>query len=243
MLITEMHAEFKLRGDAVDSQVFPDFTPREIDSFLNSSLNLVVKHTYKIDLTGSGFENDEDKIEKLSTLHLISPERQPELTPANVGNGVYELDTSTLSSELWWITKVEAKITKEQTSKYVRCRPKKADQLEDAFSRPSFFWKRCPVVIAKSSTGNSKSIYFYTDEDFSVDKARVSYIKKPNRLWFGTYNHIDGASVVGDTPISCDIPDIVHDEIVNWAVLEAFRSIGHPNMPLIEKIIKEQFSK
>ena len=245
MLINQMHSEFKLRGDSIDSQAFPDFVPMEIDAFLNLAINLVTKHTYKVDPLGSGFEVDEDKIEKLSTLHILSPEKQGAVTPSSLGNGVYEVNLSdSLDYSFWWVTKVDAVVTKENGgSKIIRCRPKKVDQLEDSFSRPSYFWKRCPIVIASSSDSINRSMYFYTDEDFTVSSARISYLKKPNRVWVGGYNHIDGESEIGDAAVSCDLPELVHDEIVNWALLEAFRSIGHPNIKLVESIIKEQFSK
>lgn len=67
------------------------------------------------------------------------------------------------------------------------------------------------------------SIYFDTTDyngvsQFEVVDACLSYIKYPNRVFLGGYNHIDKHSTISTDPIHCDLPDAFHDEIINIAV-------------------------
>ena len=53
---------------------------------------------------------------------------------------------------------------------------------------------------------------------YTVNKVYLSYIKYPNRVFFGGYNYIDGYVDASSQPIHCDLPDGVHDEIIRIAV-------------------------
>lgn len=54
--------------------------------------------------------------------------------------------------------------------------------------------------------------------EFTVDTVCVSYIKAPNRVFIGGYNHIDKHSTNSTDPIHCDVAEPFHDEIVRLAV-------------------------
>jgi len=53
---------------------------------------------------------------------------------------------------------------------------------------------------------------------FNVDEVCLSYIKYPNRVFVGGYDHIDKHSTSATDPIHCDIDEGFHDEIVRLAV-------------------------
>ena len=63
------------------------------------------------------------------------------------------------------------------------------------------------------------SIYVYTD-NFEIVEIYPEYVKKPNKVWIGTYNSLDGKHAVGDAVVECDLPEHTHNEIVDLAVAE-----------------------
>lgn len=68
-----------------------------------------------------------------------------------------------------------------------------------------------------------KSLYVdatnkYNEIEFDVVDAQISYIKFPNRVFIGGYNHIDKHSPSNSPQVHCDLDDSFHDEIVRLAV-------------------------
>lgn len=77
------------------------------------------------------------------------------------------------------------------------------------------------------------SVYFDTtnklgQQEFELIGAYINYIKRPNRVFLGTYNHIDGQSTSSSEPIHCDVDDAFHDEIIRLAVNLAAQDIQDP---------------
>ena len=70
------------------------------------------------------------------------------------------------------------------------------------------------------------ALYLYTEEGSTINKVYIDYIKYPNRVFFGGYDHIDGQSSSTDPKINCDIDAGFHDEIVRQAVLFAIEDLG-----------------
>lgn len=58
----------------------------------------------------------------------------------------------------------------------------------------------------------------FGEPQFTIKEVFLSYIKYPNRVFFGGYNHIDGDSTIDTPAIHCDIDEAFHDEIVHIAV-------------------------
>ena len=55
-------------------------------------------------------------------------------------------------------------------------------------------------------------------QEFEVVEGCFSYIKYPNRVFYGGYNHIDKQSDDTSEPVHCDLDEAFHDEIVRIAV-------------------------
>lgn len=55
-------------------------------------------------------------------------------------------------------------------------------------------------------------------QQYNVVRAFISYIKYPNRVFIGGYDHIDKHSTSSTEPIHCDLDESFHDEIVRIAV-------------------------
>lgn len=85
-------------------------------------------------------------------------------------------------------------------------------------------------VNNRYSNDKSMSLYFntltkYFEEEFEVLEVYLSYIKYPNRVFIGGYDHIDTLSRSDSPQIHCDIDDGFHDEIVRIAARLALGDI------------------
>jgi len=277
MLIDEMHYQFKLVWDRVDSNDRPDFQPWEIDNFLNQAIDTFIKTRYNFDKfvmqgrTGQeiGFETNQFRIDELASLHIKSPELQPEIVPANVVDNVYEFKLNDLGNNIdgqyfryMFATKIIVKVTKNNCIKYIDAYNWQIDDKKSLFNDPNFKWSRAHANFGKSSTTTAsiananlmspdyslnissgsgatltnrndvlKSVYIDSRNkhgipEFEVLGARISYIKRPNRVCLGTYANIDRHSQ--NVAIQCDIDDAFHREIVNIAVKLSAQSVQDP---------------
>ena len=93
--IEEMHYDFRLKCDRIDSLSQQDFNPAEIDWFLNEAQELLVKSKYSINNAyRAGLEHTQKRIDDLSSILIKHPE-QPDLVPVSLGD-VAELELSRL---------------------------------------------------------------------------------------------------------------------------------------------------
>jgi hypothetical protein len=97
------------------------------------------------------------------------------------------------------------------------------DALNDPFNGPSR--DEIPYNFGKTSDADGSSIYIYPGI-YDITKVRLEYIKKPRRMFYGGYTYIDGVTY---PQTDCELPEIVHNEIVDLAVLLASEAVEHPN--------------
>ena len=167
MLIDQMHYEFDLLYDRVDSNDRPDFKPWEKDAFLNQAIDIFVKTRYNFDKfvpqgkTGQeiGFESNQVRIDELASLHIKSPEVQPEILPLRVTDNVYEFSLNSLGNNIngqyfryMFATKIVAKITDGKCIKYVDVYNFQIDDRKTSFNASSWKWNRATCNFGKSST-------------------------------------------------------------------------------------------
>jgi hypothetical protein len=89
------------------------------------------------------------------------------------------------------------------------------------------------VVDSTSSRNNSdelSSLYLdtrdkYGDSQFEITEVYLSYIKYPNRVFSGGYNHIDGLSKSNSPQIHCDFDSLSCNDIITIAVRLAEKDI------------------
>lgn len=259
MKIHEMHYNFKLEANYVDSFDRVDFEPYEIDQYLNKAIWLLLKERYKFDVKiKKGFETDQSRIDELKTLHIKSPELQPSITPIDLGNGLYEIRLNQLGNNIngqyfryLFYTKGRIKAEKDGCFKHININIFPSDDNYTVFTDASWKWRRVNGNFGRSTyvhphldfNANNDSIdttanlitnnQYHNDElsslflnvndvnnipQFKIVNAEISYIKYPNRVFFGGYNHIDGMSNTSSPPIHCDLDEGFHDEIIRKAV-------------------------
>lgn len=242
MLIDEMHVEFDLQEDRVASQDRPDFLDNERDSYFNRSIRKWTKDRYGTNnRLKFGFETNQERISNLMSLHIKFPV-QPQLTPINRGNGIYEIQLDSLAYPYLFLTSAKVTITKDNCTSTIDHTAWQIDDRKNLYNEPNFNWGRVHANFGRSSStttngsnnGELYSIYFDTTDtcgvqQFEITGIQLNYIKTPNRVCRGTYRHIDDTTTTPATAnspiVHCDIPSEFHDEIVHMAVKLAFKDI------------------
>lgn len=233
MTIQELHYDFKLKLDKVDSQQKRNLKDWEVDWFLNDAIQVFLNQVVggnNIRLTG--FEEEQRRYDDIRTLVIKSPSSlQPPVSVLTINSNLYELPLASLAKDYYQLIRLRVDISKTGcANKNVGVTQVQHDDLDEAylspFSRPSFIWGDVLTTYGASTNNTNKgSIFFYTD-NFSVIQAYPEYIKRPNRVHIGTYTDLNG----NNTITQCDLPDTTHPRIVDLAVDIATGVIQSPNM-------------
>jgi len=219
MSIAEMHYELDLRVDKIASSDRPDLLPLQKDAYIDRATLIFVKK-----LGGDEYEASKISVEKLSNLHIRSPYLQPAISVQST-TGVYEADLSTLLYDKLYLTKVEADIVEGVCTKKVTLTLRQTDDELNLFTRPDYNWNQVPYEVA-SSDGKS-SIYVNTEGLFSLSNFYISYLKKPKRVFEGSYDHISESTYTsGSTPIDSEIDTAYHEDILDIAAFEVKRDLA-----------------
>jgi hypothetical protein len=242
MNLLEWHYDFNIKIDKVDSLSKRNFTPAEKDWIFNEAIGLFVKQRYGINNSKkAGFESIQKRTDDLRTLQIKSPSaQQPGVVPVRHQGDVYEFRISDFAYPYWFLTRLTGEAGSGECVKTITIRQVQHDDLsialEDEFYKPNFTWGEALAVEARSDETSDKkgSIYVYTD-NFEIRKIYPEYIKKPNKVWIGTYNSLDGQYTVGQPIVECDLPEHTHSEIVDLAVAECSRIIENPNFAQLKQ--------
>ena len=211
MTTREMHYDFKKKFNKIDSQKNKNLLVPEIDWLLNEAAELFVKKVAqpKVD-NGLGFEMSQRIVEDIKSLVVGG-------TWTPVINNVIALPPNYL-----YFVRCRVKLSKgsckgKEAVLYIR---EHNDLFEESqFYNASFEWREVNGIY------ESQGIQSFTDGTFTIDEAKLSYIRKMaymhNAQDFGTgsYNHPSGVTLTGT--VNCDLPDHTHREVVDIAVMLA----------------------
>lgn len=205
MIIELFHYNFRLLQNEVDSLSDRHFLPNQIDELLNIAIrNIVRKYVHKI--------NDE-------TAQSITDGIQPlietvTLTKTLTNNLYSEFD---LPNDFYYFKR--ATIT-ANGCKLINVSLYFQDYVQHALTnfnlKPDFDWGRAVGFIA-----NGK-LTVYSNNEFSIDNASLTYIRKPAEVSIGGYNNINN---VLKPKVECDLPEILHDLIIREAIVLAKGSV------------------
>lgn len=243
MTIEEMHIDFKLKLNKLDTKYRQDLNPAIIDWLLNEGQRIFINQRYSINNNHrAGFENNQKRIDDLSSIHIQYPV-QPDIDLIQHEANYYELPISKLDYPYHHLTRLSVYGTNLECEQdeWVTARIIQTDDISDALRNP-FIIKDDSNVIAnfgKSSVDNSFSIYFNTLAHRQLTKARISYLKIPVKMGLGGYNYVDDSVVVRT---DCELNESVHGEIVDTAVDIAAGIIESPSYQNITqtKLNKEE---
>lgn len=242
LTIQEMHYDFKMKSDKVDSDSVKNFNEAQIDWILNDAYLIWLETRYGAsNRKFTGFEETQKRIDDLAPLVIKHP-RQASIAPTSPAPGLYELDLNRLDYPYLHAIRLWAQGTKDDCVAHnLNVSIIQHDDLQNVlgspFTEPSFRWREVPAAFGRNEDGTFSSIFFYTNEEFTIDEVFIEYLKEPKKLWFGNYDYYDSifdntgnliyqASV--DSPVSCELNNKQCREIVDVGVEEVYRYLQNP---------------
>lgn len=210
MTIEEMHYDFKMKLNKVDSQQYKNLLIPEIDWTLNEAQELFVKMVAQPRIKSYlGFEMNQRNIDDIRT--VVVDNNCLSVSPTN---------TVALPNDYWHFLKAEVIMDKGNCKGikgkfHVR---QHDDEFENSpFDKSSFEWRTVNGVF------NENGVKLYTDNTFNITSFCMSYIRKLAYIhnakdFRGTqYRLPSGVLLTGS--VNCELPEQTHREIVDIAVL------------------------
>jgi hypothetical protein len=206
-----MHYDFKRKLNKIDSQKNRNLLVPEIDWLLNEAAELFVKKVAQPKTeNGLGFESSQRIIDDIKSIVT-------EGTWLPVTNSLITLPTDYLYFVRCRVRLSKNNCKSQEAVLYIR---EHRDLFEEStFYNANFEWREVNGVY------NSQGIQSFTDGTFTIDEAKLTYIRKwpyfHNAQDFngGSYANLNGVILTGT--VQCDLPIHVHREIVDIAVMLA----------------------
>lgn len=225
----EMHYDFKQKLNKIDSQKNRNLYVPEIDWKLNEAQEVFVKIIAQPRLRSQlGFEINQRTIDDIRSIVINqTPQQANCITPVVFDDSSF---TALLPNEYWFYISGKAYAVKgDCPERRISLREIQHDDEAELspFDRSSFEWKISNIRFT------DKGIRIFTDGTYTINKVCVDYIKKPRRIHNaqdyqgGTYTTLDGATLTGTQ--SCELPEMVHREIVDLAVLITAGDLSLPD--------------
>ena len=238
MTVSEMHYDFKLKFNKLDSQDYQNFQVPEIDWVLNEAQLLFLKQRYGLtNPKQTGFEGSQKRIDDLRNLVVKSSSLAA--SPSTSTGSMM----ATLPSDYMFMLRVEAVAQKVKCGrKNLICRITQHDDLSntlnDPYYTPSFEWGEIPLVFGTESSApaDANTIFGYSDGTFSIISYTLDYLRTPRRIAFpsgvpgNAYNTPAGVAVTVDQ--NCELAEHTHTEIVDLAVQIAAGNVEHPGLQI-----------
>lgn len=210
-LTRNMHYDYKMKLNKLDSNKYRNLRVPEIDWKLNEAQNLLIRMiAFPRLYQGVGYELNQRSIDDLRT---IVKEKESLAVISNSPAFVIELPQDYMHHIASYAVCTKGNCTKTIRTTLVQHDDKFED---DPFSKSSFEWEQANLVFT------SQGIIVYSD-DFSVTNFLLTYLRKPKYIHSAedavnaSYILPDGTTLTGYQ--NCELPEILHPEVVDVAVL------------------------
>lgn len=227
MTIQEMHYDFKMKLNKLDTNQYRNFEIPEIDFLLNEAILMYVK--YIMDNTYNpflGFEKTQRNTDNLKNLLVSNFEINPVVDNVFPNQYIYNLPND-------YMFYVSAKINMNKSECGDRIGRLLIKQHDDEFEispfdKSSYEWGEINAVF------QNNSIRAYSEDDFILKELYLNYIQLHPYVHYaegynnGTYTNLKGNVLTGHQ--DCILSENTHDEIVNMAVLLATESLQLPDI-------------
>jgi len=241
MNVQEMHIEFKITLDKVDSQAYPEFLDGEIDFFLNEAQMRFIKQRYGMNNNSRrGFEESQKRTDDLKNLVKSKfCQISPVTYYQELGENTVRVDINTLFDD--------AALTIPSTDKYMfylksvartcignccntfRVKLVQHDDLNsiiaDPFNKPS---AERPILFFEDGI-----IFAWAGNNVTFKDVLVTFIKDPVKINLGTYT---------GPAQNCELSEHTHKEIIQMAVTIALENIESQRTQT-QMIVNEQKSE
>jgi len=224
MIVSKMHWLFKERFNRNSSNFYPDYSPMQIDQFLNDGVEtLLQKHS--------------DREDKQLFFDMMNPLLVSETLTGTDGF----FDLKQLVQPYFYAKRITANLSCDSTTIPVKAivegQGRLGDLLTDAFQRPSNKWRR---VIAVFENGG---IRIYSEG--VVNTITLHYYKYPKPIFYGGYDTLEyiqcqtakgsncGQFLSKASPAQdCELHEAYHARVVDAAVIEAQRVLSREDISL-----------
>lgn len=234
----EMHYDFKQKLNKIDSQQYRNLLVPEIDWKLNEAQEVYVKMIAnpRSQPAKLGFEINQRTIDDIRTIvvdQVLSNGIVPTVYDTTSYIAILPADYWHLLSSKVYATKGACLNVKLKTTQVQH------DDEHDLspFDRSSFEWRKSNIWF------NKEGIRIFTDGTYSITKIVLSYLIQPRRIHNaqdyqgGTYIPLDGGvPLVGSQ--ACELPVMLHREIVDLAVLITAGDLSLPDYSLKQKKVQ-----
>jgi hypothetical protein len=231
MTIQEMHYDFKMKLNKIDSEQYRNLRVPEIDWLLNEAQEFFIKSVAFPRVPNHlGFETSQRTIDDIKTIVVDNKQLEKDLINSEDKQKVFVLPTD-------YMFYISAKVTVSKAQcglKEVRLLIKQHDDKfeESPFDNSSFEWGDI------NATFDSKGLRVYSDGTFDVENVKLNYIKEPayihNASDFkpeGQYKSLKtGLNLTGRQ--NCELPNQTHREIVDIAVMLASSNLDMQNIQI-----------
>lgn len=216
MTISQLHQEFKIALDKVDSLNYPDILPEEIDVFLNTNiLKFISQRVYGNNPRREGVEETQKRFDDLITLVANYTQTSFITFIYNKPNG----QTANLPSDYWHTIQEDALITytcnnisvQETVPIYPVTHDRYNKTVRDPFNKPD----NTKVL----RLGLNGTIELITGVGVILNGYNLRYIRKPAEVRYGsTYT-------IPTTDVQPDLPESTHKEWLAMAVADCLEKI------------------
>lgn len=215
----EMHYDFKQKLNKIDSLKYRNLLIPEIDWKLNEAQEVFVKMIIEPRVAQQiGFETSQRTIEDVQSIVVDQNYKNGTcIKPTVYDDGQYLVQ---LPADYWFHIKSTVLATKGScTLRPMQTIKRQHDDLHEwsPFDRSSFLWKECNIGF------NQDGIVIFNDDDFIPEWFCLSYLRIPKTIYNaqdfqgGQYRDLKGNLLTGSQ--DCELPEVVHREIVDIAVL------------------------
>lgn len=232
MKVKAMHYDFKQKMNKADSQQYRDFRVPEIDWWLNEAQLFLLKTTVN-PKTSKMLEMSPRSIDDVNTI-LVRRSVAP-VPQSSMGMNRYVVDMDSLLPDFLYYVSGEAVISCDECgSRIARLIERRHNDMHeyDEFNRSSYEWGQVNFVM--ECNDDKYDMVLFTDGDyvtagsFSIDEVLVDYLKNPQMIYYGGYTVLDG--VTPQTSQDCELPEHIHTDIVDIAVMLASGAIQSPDI-------------
>ena len=233
MNIKEMHYDFKIKRNKIDSQQYRNLLVPEIDWLLNSAIEVFVKMTMNPRYNPiPGFEKtqrDRDDLKNLVINNYIINH-----SSSNNNEYVYELPSD-------YIFYISANISMYKEYCGIKQGRAMVRQHDDEFQlspfdKSSYEWGEVNVVF------NNQGIKAFADNSFDLRELKLNYLQQhpyihnAEDFTNNTYTTLEGLVLTGTQ--DCILSEHTHSEIVDVAVLLATQNLQIPDYQVIMNKLK-----
>lgn len=238
MTVQEMHYDFKMKLNKIDSEQYRNLLVPEVDWLLNEAQEFFIKSVAFPRVPNHlGFETTQRTIDDIRSIVIENEVLRidTDSSDSNPTGSYGKQKVFTLPNNYLFFISAKVRVTKPQCgSKEVQLLIKQHDDKfeESPFDNSSFEWGDI------NATFDSKGLRVYSDGTFDIENVKLNYIKQPayihNAADFKPSKSykISSEGITLTDRQNCELPIQTHREIVDIAVMLASSNLDMQNFQI-----------